>query len=499
MVPDMTDAESVKQIIESKLQNYKFINVSNREPYIHTKKNGDIKCNIPAGGLTAALDPLMQACGGTWIAWGSGDADKEVVDDKDRVQVPPDSPKYVLKRVWMTKDEVNKFYFGFANQTLWPICHYVYQKPVFDPSFWETYRHVNQLYAKAILEEIEGHENVFLWVQDYQLALVPELIRNSEKITGKNIVISDFWHIPWPSWEIFLLCPSAKEILKGLLGNDLIGFHLPQYCDNFLENISKILNFPVDYDKGNIEYDGRTIKVKPFPISVDFEAIDSASRKKEVEDEIKRIRSDEFVPFPYIGVGVDRLDYTKGIIERFNALDWLLEKKPDLQEKFVFVEAGAPSRGEVPAYQQLNRDIIELVDKINNKYEKNGWKPIIYLEKKLDYSTLLALYRTADLCIVSSLHDGMNLVAKEFLSANVDEKGVLILSKFAGAAKELEESLLINPYDIQEFAEAINQAITMSPEKRKESASSLRKIVKENNIYKWLQDFIMESTKNLGR
>lgn len=499
MVTSIPDADSVRQIIRSKLGNYKFIIVSNREPYIHTKRGKDITCSTPAGGLTAALDPLMQACGGTWIAWGSGDADREVVDEKDRVQVPPDSPSYTLKRVWMTKDEVDKFYFGFANQALWPICHYVYQKPVFNPSFWETYSHVNKLFAKAILEEIEGHNDVFLWVQDYHLALVPELIRKSEKIAGKSVYIADFWHIPWPSWEIFSICPWAEEILKGLLGNDLIGFHLPQYCNNFLDNISKILNIPVDYESISAEYDDRIINVRPFPISVDFNAIDEASRKKEVEDEMRRICSHEFVPFPYIGVGVDRLDYTKGIIERFNAIDLLLEENPGLQEKFVFVEAGAPSRGEVPAYQQLNRDIIELVDKINNKHQKNDWKPIIYLEKKLNYSFLLALYRTADLCIVSSLHDGMNLVAKEFIAANVDEKGVLILSKFAGAAKELEAAILINPYDIKEFARAIDQALTMPPEKRKNDASSLRKIVKENNIYKWLQDFIMDGTKNLGR
>ncbi len=497
MAPVISDTESVKQLVETKLGNYKFILVSNREPYIHSRKEGETKCSKPAGGLTAALDPLMQACGGTWIAWGSGDADKDVVDDKARVQVPPESPRYTLKRVWLTKDEVDKFYFGFANQTLWPLCHYVYQKPNFDYEFWETYKHVNHLYAKAVLEEIEGHDRVFLWVQDYQLALVPRFIRDSEKIAGKNVYIGDFWHIPWPAWEIFSLCPWAEEILEGLLGNDLIGFHLTQYCYNFLENISKILDIPVDYDNSNILYNDRKILIEPFPISVDFNAIDEFARRKEVEDDMKRIRSEEFVPFQYIGVGVDRLDYTKGIIERFKAIDLMLREYPEHLKKFVFVEAAAPSRVEVPAYKQLHHDIIALVEEINGKYEKNGWKPILYLEEKLNYDTLLGLYRTGDICIVSSLHDGMNLVAKEFVAANVDEKGVLILSKFAGAAKELEPALLINPHDIQEFANAIHESIVMPSEERRDRASSLRRIVAEGNIYKWLQDFIMKSTVNL--
>jgi len=497
MTTDIITSESVREIFKSKLQNYKFVLVSNRAPYIHSRKGGDIKCSRPVGGLTAALDPMMQACGGTWIAWGSGDADEEVVDDRSCVQVPPEEPKYKLKRVWMTDEEVDRFYFGFANQALWPLCHYVYQKPVFDLSFWEGYKYSNGLFAKAILEEIEEHTNVFLWVQDYQLALVPELIRNSGKLDGKNILIADFWHIPWPSWEIFDMCPWSEEILKGLLGNDLIGFHIAPYCLNFLENIANILKIPVDYKRGTIDYEDRTLQIKPFPISVDFNAIDSFARRSEVEAEMKRVRSDEFALYPYIGVGVDRLDYTKGIIERFNAIDILLQEHSDLKEKFVFVEAAAPSREKVPAYQKLHDDIVALVEHINNKHQIGDWKPIMYMEINLKYDTLLALYRTADLCIVSSLHDGMNLVAKEHASANVDEKGALILSEFTGAAKEMGDSFLVNPNDIKQFADAIYQAIVMSPGERKKQASTLRNIVRENNIYKWLYDFITESAKGL--
>ncbi|MFQ6128327.1 MAG: trehalose-6-phosphate synthase [Thermoplasmata archaeon] len=488
----------MRRYARSKLKDYQFLLVSNREPYIHKKVDDNIVCERPAGGLTAALDPLMRACGGTWIAWGSGDADKDVVDDKDRVGVPPESPKYALKRVWMTDEQVDKFYFGFANQALWPLCHYVYEKPVFDSTFWEGYEYSNELFSKAILEEIEKHDKIFLWVHDYHLALVPKLVRESSLAEEKDVVIADFWHIPWPSWEVFSICPWAAQILTGLLGNDLMGLHLPQHCSNFLESMRRILGLSISHEKGCVEHDDGTTAVRSFPISVDFDAIDAASRREEVEDQVRRIRSNEVAPFPYIGVGIDRLDYTKGIVERFKAIDYLLEKNTGLVGKFVFVEAAAPSRVEIPAYQQLREDIINFANRVNEKHEKDGWKPILYLEEKLQYDTLLAFYRTADICMVSSLHDGMNLVAKEFLSANVDEKGVLILSKFAGAAKELQDALLVNPYDVQEFAEAINTALTIAPDKRKALVSSLRKVVREKNIYQWLQDFIREGSRYLG-
>jgi trehalose 6-phosphate synthase len=487
----MVSQESVQKVVDRVLKDYKFLVVSNREPYIHVHTPKGVKCKTPAAGLTAALDPLMQACGGTWVAGGSGDADRENVDKYDRVKVPPGNPKYILKRVWMSKDEVDKFYFGFANQTLWPLCHDVFQRPSFDVSFWEGYWHSNWLYAKAVMEEMRGERKAFIWFQDYHLALAPRMVRKIAKKKQK-IVSAHFWHIPWPAWDTFVRCPWSGEILEGLLTNELIGFHLETHCMNFLASAEKALGAKVDYRKMSAEYKGHTTFVRSFPISIDFKDRDKASRKKKVEREIESIRSPTYIPYKYIGLGVDRIDYTKGIIERFKAVDRFLEKYPEYQKNFVFIEAAAPSRDRVPAYRKLNEDIQELVDKVNWKYQTGYWKPIWYIVEKLDLNRLLALQRTADFCVVSSLHDGMNLVAKEYVAANVDEEGVLILSEFAGATEELKEAITINPYDIEGFADAIKIALEMPADEKKRRMRELRRIVRENNIYKWLRDFAVE-------
>jgi len=487
--------ENVRELVKSTLENYRFIIVSNREPYMHVHAPQGVKCKTPAGGLTAALDPLMQACGGTWVAGGAGDADRESVDEHNRCLIPPDDPKYTLKRVWMTKDEVDKFYFGFSNQTLWPLCHSVFKKPLFREDFWKGYQYSNNLFAKSTLEEI-GNEPAFIWFQDYHFALTPEIVRKMLP-KGQKIVLAQFWHIPWPPFETMVVCPWAKEILKGLLANDLIGFHIREFCLNFIECAEKILGADVNYKDSTISFEGRRIKVKEFPISIDFNTIDKIASNKQVEDEAKKIRSSESFPYRHIAVGVDRVDYTKGIIERLLAIDRFLEKYPMHQNNFVYIEAGAPSRTRIPAYMELTENIHELTEEINWKYQKGYWKPIHLIEKKINYERLLALYRTADVCIVSSLHDGMNLVAKEFIAANVDCTGVLILSPFAGAAEELKDSLIVNPYDIERFADAIKKALELSPKEKKKRVENLRKIVKKNNIYKWLADFITEVGKVL--
>jgi trehalose 6-phosphate synthase len=490
--------ESVKKLVKEKLREYKFILVSNREPYIHMHTPEGVKCKKPVGGLTAALDPLMQTCGGTWIAGGSGDADRENVDSKNRVKVPPENPMYILKRVWMSKDEVDKFYFGFSNQTLWPLCHSaVFQRPSFKLEFWEGYIHSNELYANSTLEEISKEKKVFIWFQDYHLALAPKIVRDLFK--GNKLVTAQFWHIPWPPWEVFMSCPWAKELLEGLLANDLIGFHIQRYCKNFLSTVENTLpDVKVDHKKQIIKYKRRKIFVKDFPISVDFEAIDRIARSKEVEKEISSIRSPNYIPYKYIGVGVDRIDYTKGIPERLEAIDKFLEKYPSYQKNFVYIEAGAPSRTRIPAYMKLNEDIRELVQKINWKYQSGYWKPIWYMEGALKYERLLALYRTADVCIISPLQDGMNLVVKEFIAANVDHRGVLIMSQFAGATEELKDALKINPYDKEGFADMIYKALKMSKKEKKKRSENLRKVVKERNIYKWLNDFLIEVGKVLS-
>lgn len=490
----MYSAEDVQKLIKTKLKGYKFVMVSNREPYIHMYTPEGVRVKTPAGGLTAALDPLMQACGGTWVAGGSGDADRDNVDKFSRCRVPPGNPKYILKRVWMSKEEVDKFYFGFSNQTLWPLCHNVFQRPIFDESFWDGYRRSNELYAKAVLEEIKGKKRAFVWFHDYHLALAPRMVRTRAPKQQK-IIAAHFWHIPWPYYGTFMLCPWAEEILRGLLANDLIGSHLRGDCVDFLASVEKTLRLPVDYNALTIKYGKRTVLVRAFPISVDFDSISKSARRPEVRREMKKVRAPEYIPYKHICVGVDRIDYTKGIIEKFKAIDRFLEKYPKYQNNFVFVEAGAPSRTRIPAYMELNERIRSLADKINWKYLRGYWKPIRYIEGKLDYNKLLALYRNADACIVSPLQDGMNLVAKEFISANVDCNGVLIISNFAGATEELEGAVVVNPYDIEGFADAIKYALEMPKKEKRRRMERLRAIVRRSNVYKWLGDFITEGAK----
>ena len=490
----MVSAEDIQTLVKSKLKGYKFLIVSNREPYIHMHTPDGVRVKTPAGGLTAALDPLMQATGGIWVAGGSGDADRENVDKQSRCLVPPGDPKYVLKRVWMSKSEVDRFYFGFSNQTLWPLCHNVFQEPIFKKSFWDGYKYSNRLYAEAVKEEMKGVDRAFIWFHDYHLALAPNMVRNGASKKQK-LVLAHFWHIPWPTWEVFILLPWAKEMLSGMLANDLIGFHLRNYCVNFLASVEKVLGAKVDYRTLNVEYKGRTIRVRPFPISIDFDAIDRRTKKPDVKREMKRVRAPQYIPYKYIGVGVDRIDYTKGIIERFRAIDRFLEKYPEYQNNFVFVEAGASSRTRIPAYMELNEEISKTVDKINWKYMRGYWKPIVYIRGKLTPDRLFALYRTADVCIVSPIQDGMNLVAKEFIAANVDCTGVLILSKFAGATEELKGAIIVNPYDVEGFTDALKNALEMSPKEKHQRMKSLRDNVRRNNVFKWLADFICEAAK----
>jgi trehalose 6-phosphate synthase len=365
----------------------------------------------------------------------------------------------------------------------------VFREPVFDPSFWEGYKHSNALYARAVEEEARGADKAFIWFHDYHLALAPRMVRERSP-KRRRLLLAHFWHIPWPTWETFTLLPWAEEVLEGMLANDLIGFHLARYCLNFLVSVEKAVGAKVDYRRLSVKHRGRTVRVRPFPISIDFDVIEEQARRPEVRREMKRVRAPQYIPYKYIGVGVDRLDYTKGIIERFRAIDRFLEKYPQYQNKFVFVEAVALGRTRIPAYAELREEITKVADTINWKYLRGYWKPIIYLEEKLSPARLFALYRTADVCVVSPLQDGMNLVAKEFIAANVDCNGVLILSKFAGATEELKDALIVNPYDLEGFADAMARALEMPREERRRRMKNLRKTVRANNVYKWLADFI---------
>jgi alpha,alpha-trehalose-phosphate synthase [UDP-forming] len=479
---------SLCQLIKDKLQGYRFIIVSNREPYIHSFSEGQLSVKVPASGLTIALDPVMQACGGTWIAHGSGDADRDVVDALSKVRVPPDNSSnshYSLKRVWLSKNDEDGYYYGFANEAIWPLCHIVYTRPTFRETDWFTYQKVNQSFANSILEEV-GNDKAFVFIQDYHLALLSEILKQH----SHNIITAQFWHIPWPNPESFRICPWQKELLSGLLSNDLLGFHIRYNCNNFMDTVEQSLEARVDRSRDEINFNGRKTVVLPFPISVDFEELTADIQKPEVKNEINSLKRRLRLGNEIIGIGIERFDYTKGIPDRLRAIDRFFEKYPEYQNKMVFIQAGVTSRIHIETYQSLNKEIERLVENINWKYKSGSWVPIIFLRETLPPVTLMALRSMADFCIVSPLHDGMNLVAKEFVASRADENGVLILSIFAGASQELTDALLVNPYATDHFAETIHMALEMPEAEKQRRMRRMRAIVQENNVYKWAAEII---------
>lgn len=486
----MWTKETLHQFVAEKMGNYHFVVVSNREPYVHEYFGDEIKCVIPASGVAIALDPVMQACGGTWIAYGSGAADREVVDSDDCIQVPPKEPRYILKRVWLSKEEVNRYYYGFSNEGLWPLCHIAYTRPQFVRANWEAYKAVNQKFAEVVLKEIR-RKKVFIFIQDYHFSLLPAIIKKR----NPNCIIAQFWHIPWPNREVFRVCPWQQEVLNGLLGNDLLGFHLRYHCMNFLDTVERSIESKVDYEKFDVIKGGRSTLVRAYPISVDFEKINRNAQKPEIEEEMVRLRSQFGLKNQIVILGVDRIDYTKGIPERLRAMDLFFEKYPQYLGKVTFVQAGVLSRIHIQKYKELNDELNKLIEEINFKYQNGYWRPICFNRANYEKRSLLALYRLADVCIVSSLHDGMNLVAKEYISTRYDKDGVLILSQFTGASRELQEAIMINPYSIDDMADAIKQAIEMSPQQRRKRMSKLRQTVRQNNIYRWAGKILSELLK----
>ncbi|MCL4315720.1 MAG: trehalose-6-phosphate synthase [Gammaproteobacteria bacterium] len=460
--------------------------VSNREPYMHQLRDGEPRMIMPAGGLVTALDPVLQACGGVWIAHGGGDADRETADASGRLTVPPDDARYTLRRVWLTREEEQGYYYGFSNEGLWPLCHLAHERPVFRAADWEYYRQANQRFADAVLEEIGGGKAVVL-VQDYQLALLPQLLKNARP----DLQVGLFWHIPWPNPEAFRICPWGADILAGMLGADLVGFHLQQYCNNFLDTVDRVLESRLDWDHFAVELKGHVSQVRPFPISVQDWAERKVPAGEELARQITALKAQHKLEGAYIAVGVDRIDYTKGLPERFRAVARFLEKYPQYRGRFTFVELGAPSRTHLRRYRDHIALLEALADEINWKYQTNGWKPIHFLAAHHDAKTVHAFLRMAPMCIVSSLHDGMNLVAKEYVAAQESE-GVLILSEFAGAARELADALIINPYDTEQFADAICYGMEMDTAQRRARMRRMRRNVEEHNIYRWAAGFLTE-------
>jgi trehalose 6-phosphate synthase len=472
-------AERLAVFIRERFGSSRIFVLSNREPYMHVLEGRETVCVVPPSGLVTAIEPVLQACDGVWIAHGSGSEDAQNVDEFDRLRVPPDDPRYTLRRVWLSSEEEAGYYDGFANEGLWPLCHIAHTRPIFRASDWETYQLVNEKFATALLEEMEGSASPIVFVQDYHFALVPRLV----KAARPDARVAIFWHIPWPNPEAFGICPWQAKLLDGLLGADLIGFHIPLHCNNFLSTVDRVLESRTDREHMTARRDGHTSAVRPYPVSVAFDGSkpERKTPRPSREELLKKfgLRSESMI------IGVDRMDYTKGIVERLVAIEHLLEEHPWYLERLTMVQIAAPSRTRIPSYVNLRRQVEETAERINQRYQTSAWKPILLIEEQYSHDELEPWYQAADVCLVTSLHDGMNLVAKEYVAARDDEDGVLVLSKFAGAATELHDALIVNPYDTEGVAEAIHQGLEMDRTERRMRMQRMRRHVMDHNIYRW--------------
>ena len=477
--------EEMKQLLQNKMM----VVVSNREPYMHVHSGRDINVIVPASGMVTAMEPILKACGGLWIASGSGDADKETVDENDKVQVPPYENKYTLRRVWLTKEQEDHYYYGFSNEGLWPLCHIAHTRPVFRKEDWDFYVQVNEMYAKTVIEEIKKEEDPFILVQDYHFALLPKLIKDKRP----DAKVAIFWHIPWPNPESFGICPWKKELLIGMLGADLIGFHTQYHCNNFLETVNNSLESRVIWENFSVKIGNQFTLVKPFPISISFTLKDYDS-KIDLEEDASELLKHYGLHAQYIGIGVDRIDYTKGLIEKFLAIERFLEKYPEYQGQFTFVQIGAPSRSLLKTYADTISAVENEANRINWKFKSKNWQPILFLKKHHSHEEIMPFYRSANLCMVTSLHDGMNLVAKEFIASRNQNDGVLILSQFAGASQELLGATIINPYDTEQTADAIKSALDMPKEQQHHKMKQMRRVIMAHNVYAWAADILKTMT-----
>ena len=476
------DAERLRSLLNTQLRGDEVIVVSNREPYIHdVAANGDIIVRRPASGLVTAVEPVMRACSGTWIAHGSGAADRGVVDSHDGLRVPPGEDEYTLRRIWLTPKEEQGYYYGFANEGLWPLCHVAHVRPVFREGDWQAYHEVNRRFADAVVAEARSDDPI-VFVQDYHFALLPSMIR--AKLPAATILT--FWHIPWPNPESFGICPWRREILEGLLGSTILGFHTRFHCKNFLETADRYLEARIEHEHSTISYHDSKTFVESYPISIEWPSLQLQASWPSIE----QCRASVFKRLGLaagqrLAIGVDRFDYTKGILERLHALERLLEKHPEWIGRLCFVQVAAPTRGSLEEYRSFQGRIERLCERIAQRFGGDGYRPVILLARHHEHDALNELYRAADVCLVTSLHDGMNLVCKEFVAARDDEQGVLILSRFAGAARELSEALIVNPYHVEECADALQQALTMPPAEQRERMGSLRQTVRESNVFRW--------------
>jgi trehalose 6-phosphate synthase len=498
-------AAALSSAVAARLGDTRLVVVANREPYIHLKdvrrpgvvgrlvgrkSRTEVRWMQPASGLVTALDPVMRACGGTWVAHGSGSGDRETADERGRVPVPPDDPSYTLRRVWLTRREEDGYYYGLANSALWPLCHIAYARPVFDELDWREYVEVNRRFADTVLDEI-GSTKAIVFVQDYHFALLPRMIKDARP----DAVVCQFWHIPWPNPEVFRVCPWKEAILDGLLGNDLLAFHIQYHCNNFLETVDRTLESRVDAEHFAVYRGGHRTFVKPFPISIDPALWAEVPPGPEWDRDVAATRRRLRLGDARLVMGVDRLDYTKGIPERLMAFERLLERHPEWRERVVFLQIGAPSRDQIGQYQQFSNDVRTRVAAINRRFGTSRWTPIVYKKQHISPAEIGALYRAADVCVVSSLHDGMNLVAKEFIASRADGHGVLMLSQFTGAARALSDVVPVNPFAPDDFAEAMHDALSMSPEEQHRRMAGLRAEVLSHTVFDWAGHLLSEACR----
>lgn len=478
----------LRNVLTHKLPGAEVIVASNREPYIHNREGGQIVVQTPASGLVAAIEPIMRACCGTWIAHGSGSADRDTVDRFDRLRVPPDAPSYALRRVWLSDEEQNGYYYGFANEGLWPLCHMAFVRPNFREDDWNQYKLINARYAQAVASEAKSSNPIIL-VQDYHFALLPSLLR--KRLPDATIVT--FWHIPWPNPEVFGICPWKEEIIAGLLGSSVIGFHTQFHCNNFLDTVDRFMEARIDREQSFVSFGAMESYVRPYPISIEWPPTGMNNQKPVPACRASVRERLGLANDVRLGVGIERFDYTKGILDRLRAIDAFLVSHPEWKNKFVFVQVAAPTRAKLAAYSALQAEAAELARDINARHGSASHQPILLVVRHHEPGEIFELFRAADLCIVSSLHDGMNLVAKEFVAARDDEQGVLLLSTFAGASRELTEALIVNPYDARSMGAAIEQALLMSAAEQRERMRLMREIVRLRNVYRWAGQMLLDA------
>jgi trehalose 6-phosphate synthase len=460
--------------------------------HIFNDRDKSVEVLVPASGVVTALEPILLACNGTWIAHGSGNADREMVDEHNRLRVPPDHPTYTLRRVWLSAEEEHRYYAGFSNEGLWPLCHIAHTRPIFRPEDWMKYQEVNRRFADTVLEEMESTKSPILLLQDYHFALLPRMVKEARP----DARVAIFWHIPWPNAEVFGICPWQRELVDGLLGADLIGFHIQSHCNNFLETVERAVEALTEWDRFAVNRQGHVTRVCPYPISVAFpESAPQAEVPRSSGVERAALFEELGIEGSLLGIGVDRVDYTKGILERFRGIEHFLELNPTYQRRFTFVQIGAPSRTHIERYKNFLDEVSAEAERINARFQAGRWKPIVLLKRHHSHQEIERFYHAASVCVVTSLHDGMNLVAKEFVVSRDDERGVLILSTFAGASRELHDALLVNPYDVQQLAGAILRALNMSEEEQSARMRRLRAGVRENNIYRWAANLLSDLTE----